>query len=63
MLNEILNGKRNITSETALLLEAALNVSAELLVNMQSSYSLQTAKKDNKLSARFALIRKSVAAL
>ena len=62
MLNEILNGKRNITAETAILFEAALNVNAEMLVNMQSSYSLQIAKKSDKLSTRFSAIRRECAA-
>ena len=63
MLNEILNGKRNITAETALLFEAALDINAELLVNMQSSYSLQVAKKSNKLMSRFSAIREAYAAM
>jgi len=63
MLNEILNGKRPITIETALLLEAALDINAEMLVNMQSSYSLQTARKNKSLSDRFASIRQAYAAL
>ena len=36
MLNEILNGKRPITSDFALMVEAALDINAELLVNMQT---------------------------
>ena len=63
MLNEILNCKRNITAETALLFEAALNISAEMLVNMQSSYSLQIAKKGANLSGRFSAIRRACAAM
>ena len=63
MLNEILNSKRNITAETALLFEAALNVSAELLVNMQSSYSLQVAKRNNRISDRISSIRQAYAVL
>ncbi|MCQ2134407.1 MAG: HigA family addiction module antitoxin [Bacteroidales bacterium] len=63
MLNEILNGKRNITSETALLFEAALDINAEMLLNMQSSYSLQTARKNKDLTARFDAVRRAYAAL
>ena len=62
MLNEILNCKRNITTETALLFEAALDVNAEMLVNMQAAYSLQTARKNSTLSARSREIRKACAA-
>lgn len=63
MLNEILNGKRPVTTETALLLEAALDINAELLVNMQSSYSLQTARKNKTLADRFASVRQACAAM
>lgn len=63
MLNEILNGKRPVTTETALLFEASLEINAELLVNMQSSYSLQTARKNKKLTERFASIRQAYAAM
>jgi len=63
MLNEILNGKRPITTETALLLEAALDINADMLVNMQSSYSLQIARRNKSLSDRFASIRQAYVAL
>ena len=63
MLNEILNGKRPVTAETALLLEAALDINAEMLVNMQSSYSLQTARKNKTLADRFASVRQACAAM
>lgn len=63
MLNEILNGKRNITPETALLFEAALDINAELLINMQSSFSLQTARKNKILANRFDAIRRAYAAM
>ncbi|MCQ2150239.1 MAG: HigA family addiction module antitoxin [Bacteroidales bacterium] len=63
MLNEILNGKRPVTTETALLLEAALDINAEMLVNMQSSYSLQTARKNKTLTDRFTSVRQACAAM
>ena len=62
MLNEILNGKRNLTTETALLFEAALDINAEMLMGIQSEYSLQKARKDNTLLKRFNAIRRAVAA-
>lgn len=40
-LNEVLNAKRSITTEFALLLEAALNINADLLVRMQTDYNIQ----------------------
>ena len=61
-LNEILNGKRPVTTDFALLMEAALGVPAYMLVGMQADYNLQVAQKDKALSKRLAEIRK-VAAL
>ena len=40
-LNEALNAKRPITTEFALLLEAALGINADLLVRMQTDYNIQ----------------------
>ena len=45
MLNEILNGKRPVTSDFALIVEAALSINAELLINMQTRYTLATIAK------------------
>jgi len=61
VLNETLNGKRRISTNFALLLEAALGISAGLLVRMQTSYSLQVAQKDKGLIARLKDIRKIAA--
>ena len=44
MLNEILNGKRPVTSDFALMVEAALDINAELLVNMQTRYNMAVAR-------------------
>lgn len=44
-LNEVLNAKRPVTTELALLLEAALNINADLLVRMQTDYNIQVARK------------------
>ena len=43
-LNEILNGKRQLSTEVALLFEAALGMNAEPLLNMQLRYNLHTAR-------------------
>jgi len=56
--NEILNGKRPVTTDFALMMEAALGVPAYLLVGLQSDYNLQIAQKDEKLSKRLIEIRK-----
>ena len=57
-LNEILNGKRPVTTEFALLMEAALGVDPGLLLRMQTSYNLQVARNDKKLINRFNEIKK-----
>lgn len=62
-LNEILNCKRSVSTEFALLIEAALGIDAEPLVSMQSRYNMQVARKDKKLTARFNEIRKACASL
>jgi len=63
MLNEILNGKRPVTTEYALLFEAALGIEAGMFVRMQADYNMQVARKDNTFAERLAEIRKAVAIL
>jgi HTH-type transcriptional regulator/antitoxin HigA len=48
-LNEIINGKRSITPDFALMLESMLGIDAKFWVNMQANYNLDTArlKKEN----------------
>ena len=62
-LNEILNAKRPITTEFALLLEAALGVNADLLVRMQTDYNLQIARKNAMLMEKLNKIRNIAAIL
>ena len=59
--NEILNGKRPVTTDFALYMEAALGVPAYMLVGMQADYNLQVAKKDKSVLDRLAQIRKVAA--
>ena len=61
--NEILNGKRPVTTDFAMIMEVALGVSPGLLLRMQTDYNLQMARTDSKLNERLANIRKVVAAL
>lgn len=63
VLNEILNCKRAVNSEFALLIEAALGIDAEPLLRMQARYNMQVARKDKKLIERFNEIRKACAML
>ena len=57
-LNEILNSKRPVTTDFALIVEAALGVSSGLLLRMQTDYNIQVASQDSKLAKRLAEIRK-----
>ena len=60
-LNDILNERRPITANTAMLFEAALGINADLLMRMQLKYNMQTVRQDKTLASRLASIR-SVAA-
>ena len=63
VLNEILNGKRPISVEYALYLEAVLGVDAQLWIQMQADYNLQVAKSDKTIMRRIKEIRKMAAVL
>lgn len=60
-LKEVLNAKRPVTTEFALLLEAALNINADLLVRMQTDYNMQMARKNNSLIEKLNNIKKIAA--
>ena len=62
VLNEILNGKRPVSIEYALYLEAVLGIDAQLWIQMQADYNLQVAKCDRKINRHILEIRKMVAA-
>ncbi|MDL2323442.1 HigA family addiction module antidote protein [Bacteroidales bacterium OttesenSCG-928-A17] len=63
MLNEILNGKRSMNVQFAMLVEAALGIDAELWVKMQTRYNMLVAKKDKSFVDRLAQIRNIAAVL
>ena len=62
-LNEVLNGKRAITTEYALLIEAALGIESDFWLKMQMDYNIQTTKQNKTFAQRLADIRKIAAAL
>jgi addiction module HigA family antidote len=62
-LNEILNGKRPVTTDFALMMEAALGINPELLINMQMRYNMSVARHKKPLLARLVDIRKACAAI
>lgn len=49
VVNEILNGHRQLTAKTALMFEAALDVPADSLMYLQTKYNMQMARKDSAL--------------
>ncbi|MDE5881444.1 MAG: HigA family addiction module antidote protein [Muribaculaceae bacterium] len=57
LLNEIIKGKRGVNTEMALLIEAALDIPADLLINLQNAYNMQVAKSDISFMQRLASIR------
>ena len=61
VLNEILNGRRPITTTTALIFEAALDILAESLLKMQMKYNMHTAKTDKSLAERLKQISRVAA--
>lgn len=63
VLNEVLNGKRAVTTEYALLLEAAIGIEADLWLKLQSDYNKQIAKSDSSFMARLEKIRQVAAFL
>ncbi len=63
LLNEVINGKRGVNTELALLLEAALGISADMWIKLQADYNMQIAKSDSTFMRRLADIRKIAAVL
>lgn len=63
MLNDILNGRRPVSTDFALLIEAATGINADMLVNMQTRYNMQIARKDKNIVARLENLRKICATL
>jgi len=63
MLNHILNERRPITAQTALIFEAALGIPADSLIRLQTDYNLQVVNQDKSFTKRLADIRKMVAAV
>lgn len=62
-LNEILNGKRNLNTETAMLIAAALNIDAEPLLDMQTRYNIISACRNKAFTKRLAEISRVAAVL
>ncbi len=61
VFNEILNGKRPVTTEYAMLLEAALGTDANIWIGLQNSYNMQKMRQDKPFLKRLENIRKIAA--
>ena len=61
VFNEILNGKRPVTTEYALLLEAALGTNANIWLGLQADYNMQIIKQDKSFMKKLEKIRKIAA--
>lgn len=63
VLNDILNCRRPVTTQTAMLFEAALGISASLLMRMQLDYNMQQVASDSSFMERLKKVRKYAAML
>jgi addiction module HigA family antidote len=61
VVNDILNCRRPLTENTAMLFEAALGIDAVPLMRIQLDYNMQKVSSDKTFSNRLASIRKLVA--
>ena len=61
VFNEILNGKRPVTTEYALMLEAALGTNANIWLGLQADYNMQKIKQDKSFMKKLEKIRKIAA--
>ena len=57
-LNEIIKGKRSINAEVAVLIEAALGISADFWLKAQNDYDLAFVKIQSKVQERVVAIAK-----
>lgn len=56
MLNDILNERRPLSASTALLIESALGISADLLMGLQSDYTMQHTRNDAEVKLKMKRI-------
>ncbi len=63
VLNDLLNGRRTLTTATAMMFEAALDIPADSLMRLQLKYNMQQAQKDQTLMKRLKKIRQCAAML
>ena len=61
VLNEVLNGKRSLNHELAMMMEAALNVDAAPLLSMQNEYDMMMAERIESFMEKLKHIRRIAA--
>ena len=57
MLNDILNERRPLNAATALYVESALGISADLLMSLQSDYTMQRTRADVEVCRRLRRVK------
>lgn len=62
-LNDLLNGRRALTTATAMMFEAALDIPAESLMRLQLKYNMQQTASDKSFMEHLNQIRKYAALL
>ena len=62
-LNDLLNGRRSLTTSTAMMFEAALDIPADSLMRLQMKYNMQRATNDPSFIERLDRIRRFAAIL
>ena len=63
VLNEVLNGKRPVSTEYALMLEAVLGIDAGIWLRLQMDYNMQIAKRDTTFLNKLEKLRNVAAIL
>ena len=63
IVNDLLNGRRPLTTNTAMMFEAALDIPADSLMRLQLKYNMQQASNDKTFMERLNQIRKNAALL
>lgn len=63
VLNDILNCRRPVTTQTAMLFEAALDIPADSLMRLQLKYNMQQAAANLSFMERLKQVRKCAAML
>lgn len=58
IINEVLKGKRQLGTELALLIGAALDIDAEPLIELQSRYNIYKVQKDSSFQKRLSSVKR-----